>query len=192
MEIQEFKTKIEAVAAVLKMAVDFASDEDMRWNLWAHLLGPDSQEILVQTGAYKLTGHFRFSGCFPRSETREYSHYGESPSISVSVEKSAEQIARDIERRLMPNYLIALKKAQDQVEASNRYHRMRHETMQKIADYLGGEVKTWDGGKNEFLYVDVKGIDTRIEPYGENTVKFGVEVTPEMAIRIIDLLRNQA
>ncbi len=116
METQEFKTKVIAIGAALKMSVTFGTDEDMRWNKWAHFIGSDGQEIRVQNGDYKTKGRFDFSGCFPRNERGEYQHYGTAPSITVTVEKSPEQIARDIERRLMPEYLLKLKKTQNQVE----------------------------------------------------------------------------
>ena len=190
MEIQEFKIKVEAVAAALKMSVTFASDEDMRWNKWAHLKGPDNQEIRVENGDYKTKGRFSFSGCFPRNEKGEYLHYGKSTSITVAVDTTPERIAKAIQSRLLPEYLIELKKAIEQTEASNRYHRTRHDNLKKIADHLGVELSSWDGGKTDFIYADIPAI-RRIEAYGEDTVKFEVETTPEMAIKIIDLLKSQ-
>lgn len=190
MEIQEFKTKAEAIGAALKMSVTFASDEDMRWNKRAHLKTIDGEEIRVENGDYKTKGRFSFHGCYPRNEKGEHMHYGPSVSITVAAEKTAEQIAKDVERRLMPEYRAELKKAQEQAESSNRYHRARHENLKKIADHLGIGLTSWDGNKNEFIFPNLSGI-RKIEPYGEGTVRLeDVEVTPEMAIKIIDLIKG--
>ncbi len=123
METQEFKTKVQAIGEALKMSVILGSDEDMRWNKFAHLIGSDGQEIQVQNGDYKTKNRLNFFGCFPKNEKGEHMHYGALPSITVAVEKSPEKIARDIEKRLLPIYLPELEKAIEQVEQSNKYHQ---------------------------------------------------------------------
>ncbi len=191
MEIQEFKTKVEAIGAILNMSVTFASEEDMRWTKWAHLTGGDGQDIMIEIGDHKTKERFSLTGCFPRDNQGNYLHYGSSRSITVAAEKSPEQIARDIEKRLIPEYLVELKKALDQVETSNRYHRARHENLKKIADHLGVNLSSWDSGKNDFVSPHLVGIGGKIEAQEEDKVTLTVEVTPEMAIRIIDLLREE-
>ncbi len=189
MEIQAFKEKVEKISEILQMAITFASDEDMRWNKWAHLTS-EGRDIRIECGDYKTKGRFSICGCFPTNEYHEPMHYGPSGSITVAVEKTPENIARDIERRLMPEYLVELKKTQEQAEVSNRYHKARHDNLQKVADHLGENLSTWDGGKNDFISTHLIGIGGKIEAQGEDKVTFMVEVTPDVAIRIIDLVNG--
>lgn len=63
------------------------------------------------------------STSFPRDK-QNHSHvgYGEThPSINVSVSKSAEQIGKDITRRLLPEYLPMLEKVRERIRNTETY-----------------------------------------------------------------------
>lgn len=189
MEPQEFRDKVNAIGAVLKMSVQFPSDEDIKWHRWVYLT-KDSQSIRISNGSYQNEQKFHITGDFPRSVKGESSHYGEPISINVSISKAPEQIARDIERRLFPTYLPELEKAVTQVNSANIYHQKREANIQKMAEYFGVEFKP-DKDPSVYAYDKIKGLGFRIEARGENTIKFELELTPEKAIKVFDLLRKE-
>ena len=188
METQEFRNKINQIGTILKMSVEFPSDEDMKWHKWAHLT-KDHQKIRISNGAYQNEHKLHISGDFPRSIKGEPSHYGNPVDINVSDSKTPEQIARDIEKRLLPAYLPELKKAVDQENSTNIYHQKRQANIQKMADYFGVEFKE-DKEPSIYVYDRIKGLGSRIEAYGENTIKFELELLPEVAIKVFDLLKQ--
>lgn len=188
MELQEFKDKITEVGAILKMQVEFAKDEDMRWNKRAYLKKAQQKIGISRNGGYQNTDKLHIFVDFPRTEKREMVHYGESPSINVSETKTPEQIARDIERRLLPAYLPELEKALAQVEQINSRDQKRQANTQKMADYFGVAPQN-DREQTIYVYDKIKGLGYKIAAT-EDTVKFELEISPEMAIKIFDLLKE--
>ncbi len=189
METQEFKDKINAVGARLGMSVEFPSDEDMRWQKWAHLV-KNQQTIRVSNGDYQNEHKLNIYGCFPTTTKGEQGRYGVSISINISDSKTPEQVARDIERRFMPFYLPELEKAVKQVNETNLFHQKRSANMQKMADYFGVEFKEDNHEPSIWVYDVIKGLGSRIQVCGEDTVKFELELSPEIAIKVFDLLKQ--
>ncbi len=185
MELQEFKEKIGKVGVILKMTVEFPSDEDMRWNKYAHLT-KDHQKIRISNGDYQNEHKLHIYGNFPSSVKGEPSYYGESISINVSDSKIPEQIARDIERRFLPIYLPELEKAVAQVNSTNLFHQKRTANIQKMADYLGVEFEEDNREPSIYVYDEIKRLGGRQEVRREDNVKGELEVTPERAINISD------
>jgi len=188
METQAFKNKVNAVGVILKMAVEFPSDEDMRWNRRGHLI-KDDQKIRISNGDYQNEHKLHIAGDFPTSIKGESGRYGEPISINVSDSKAPEQIARDIEKRLLPIYLPELAKAVDQVNATNLFHQKREANIKKMAEYFGVEFKE-DKEPSIWVYDLIKGLGLRIEAHGEDNVKFELEITPERAIKVFELLKQ--
>lgn len=192
MDTQEFKEKVGQIGAILEMSVEFPSDADMSWHRWAYLKNGD-RSIRISNGSGVDENKFHISGDFPRTIKGEPGFYGNSQSsINVSVSKTPEQIAKDIERRLLPVYLPELGKAVNQVNQINIYHQKRKSNIQKLADYF--QIKNSDDWKNNressiYVYGQIKGLGPRIETYGEDTVKFELEVTPEKAIEVFNFLK---
>ena len=188
METQEFKNKIEEVGKIIGMIADFPSDEDMHWHRWAHLK-KDQQSIRVSNGDYQEQNKLHISGAFPTSIKGESSRYGNPIDINVSVSKTPEQIARDIERRLLPLYLPELEKAIDRVNRMNTYHQKREANIRKMAEYFGVEFKP-DKDPSIYVYDKIPGLGSRIETSGEENVKFTLEVAPDLTIKVFDLLKE--
>ena len=189
METQEFKDKVNRVGAILKMSIEFPPEGDGRYNRYAYLI-KDHQRIRISNGDYQNEHKIHIAGEFPRTIRGETGFYGNSQSsINVSDSKTPEQIARDIEKRFLPVYLPELEKAVNQVNQMNLYHQKRRDNIQKLADYFGNEFKD-DKEPSIYVYDLIKGVGSRIEAYGEDTVKFELELTPEMAIKVFDLLKE--
>jgi hypothetical protein len=84
---------------------------------WAKIKNDDGYSISVtsQWPTYAL----HISGEFPKDHHLGYNV--SRPSINVSPAKTPEQIAKDIRRRLMPEYLPLWKQAKEQEQARNTF-----------------------------------------------------------------------
>jgi hypothetical protein len=193
METQEFKNKVEAISKLLKMAVEFPSDEDMRWNKYGYLTEGHKKLRISSTVYNEKNHHLTIWADFPRTDKGEYAFYGHKhPEINVSDQKTPEQIARDIERRLMPEYTKELQEVVDRIEKTNLYNQRQKENIQKLADYFGVEFKEKDRDRPTiWVYDKIKGLSSTIEACREETVKFSLEVTPVLAMKIFDLMKNR-
>jgi len=191
METQEFKNKVNEVATILKMKVEFPSDEDMRSNKWAYLT-KEHQKIRISSGYFQSEHKLHIYGDFPRTEKRESCHYGPSASINVSDSKTAKQVARDIERRFLPVYLPTLQEVLCRVDKTNIYDQKRKANIQKMADYLGVEFKEGNRGPLIYVYNELPGLGSKIEAVGEDAVRFELELTPDLAIKVFDLLNLES
>ncbi len=185
MEIQEFKEKVNQVGTILKMSIEFPSDEDMRWNKYAYLTKEHRNIRISNIDKKKL----HISGDFPKTEKGQYVHYDQSPSINISDSKTPKQIARDIDKRLLPIYLPKLEKAINQINQINIYDQKRKANIQKMADYFQVEFQE-DKEPSILVYDKINGLGSRIQLNGEDRIKFKLEVTPEMAIKVFDLLKK--
>jgi hypothetical protein len=63
------------------------------------------------------------------------------PTITCSLAKTPPQIARDIERRVLPDYRALLEKVLARKQAHHERRRKQFECCQKLADLLGTEVR---------------------------------------------------
>jgi hypothetical protein len=186
MEPKEFRDKVNQIGIILSMTIEFPPDEDMKWHRWAYLK-KDYQSIRISNGD---ENKLHISGDFPKSIKGESSRYGEPIDINVSTSKTPEQIAREIEKRLLPIYLPELKKAVNQVNQTNIYHQKRQKNIQKMAEYFGVEFKE-DKEPSIWVYGKINGLDSHIKAQGEDTIGFELELTPEMAIKVFDLLKGE-
>jgi hypothetical protein len=72
----------------------------------AKINGPDESGIYVSSEGYYTSpdkGRLTITGFYPRDQDQEY-YLPEPPSITVSMKRAPADIARDIQKRFMPDY----------------------------------------------------------------------------------------
>ncbi len=122
----------------------------------------------------------------------------ESPSINVSVAKTHEQIARDITKRFLPEYVRIFAKIQDKVSAENDYATRRARNWARVADW----VDTYNAPHlAEQGKVRIKGADGKTNfdlGYGDvnmesaDSVKIELRSLPiETALAVLKLLQKR-
>jgi len=72
------------------------------------------------------------------------------PEISVRSDKSPEQVAKDISRRLLPDYAEALRTVRGCVEATDQYERATDETLSILAEAAGQSLDQGDVERHGF------------------------------------------
>ena len=128
------KALIEQVLKILGFSLKKETNDDWSYVSLKAVKGDES--LHFASGSYYLKDRISISGDFPRTEKRERVdpyRYGEKRhEITVSSLKSAEQIAKDIERRFLPRYRELLKRAADIVKQSNDYARQCARNLEAI------------------------------------------------------------
>jgi hypothetical protein len=88
-------------------------------------------------------------------DPRDYNERQKSlPSISCAPTKTAEQIAKDIKRRLLPEYLPLITRAIEKRDASEKYYEDSRNNLQQLAAIVGYEHRI---NKNESTAKHVSG-----------------------------------
>ena len=179
MSKNQFNKKMTEVAKILGLTWEGRTDT---WNNSGHLTGENQVKIWVNSkeGSQKIS----FGSCYPCKVL-----YRDRVEIGVSEDKTPEQIAKDIQRRFLPAYLVNLKEAIAQIEVHNTYEVAKQANIEKIATYLGEELREGVNGRKDRFYSHTESISA-VEAYTDKTVKFTVEFSPDKAIRIIELLKG--
>ncbi len=142
--------------AMQKLAADVAAfltgswtpqpnDEDGNWR--AYILGANGEKLFL-SNTWAGKGRIYASGILP--DHRTFADGG----ITVAATKSAAQIARDIERRLLPAYQTALQKANDQIGKERAAETARLETIAEVEKIIDLPFTTDHQGKRASRYVE--------------------------------------
>ena len=100
------------------------NDEDGNWR--AYILGANDERLFLSNMWGGGKGRIYISGSFPSGLSHTDS------SITVAATKTPSQIAKDIERRLLPAYQIALAAAKEQIAAADRAEMARLATIAEV------------------------------------------------------------
>ena len=161
------------------------------WAMGAHLVDPD-----LHTSLYfnHHDGKLHVSSDLPKDakgKTPYVEGYGplgkRMPSINVSFSKTPEQIAADIERRLMPEYMDILMKALSRIASSDAYHSKTEGFAGQIAKLAGVEAK---GNKVDFYHSPhpvLNGTISRAEVY-DDEVGLELRLSHEMTMEVLEFL----
>ncbi len=186
-QLKEMDDKVREIGKFLDMEFDKegASKRKRGWNYWAELKNGKKTRSF-HTSDFELQGRWEIRAEFPRDNKRQLQTiYGDhQPEITVSMNKSAEKIARDIKSRLLPEYESQLVEVLARIESSNKYEAGKLATKKKIVDFLGVSIHEANG----CLYPDGQRGVYKIEANSEKTVKFDVEVGADKAIEILKIL----
>lgn len=150
---------IDKIREVLRLigAEEIPEDEPHREAYGSIRATLDGRLMVFRYGAYGYKGRYKIGAGYPRANDRYVAPrdclpYDQRPrfkdaDITVSAEKTAEQIAKDIQRRFIPRHkeLWDLVKAEvDKIEAAAT---RRNEMREQVAKALGGTVR------NDNVYV---------------------------------------
>ena len=129
---------------------------------------------------------------YPRDCKGEYIRpydYNETAkdSITVSSDKSPEQIAKDIERRLMPEYKDRLAKVKEKIRHYDDYH---NSTISTLTDLKGFAPDEWEIRNKSFSLRGIKGYGTVKVSGSEASIELSY-MSPLIIKKIIALLQKE-
>jgi hypothetical protein len=134
----------------------------------ATLTGPDGESLFVNIGWRNEEPKLAISASF--NGLKEHIPYKakKSHDIGVSKAKSPATVAREIERRLLPDYRVILGQARERKANHDESERITSELLDQFVDILGGRLYQHDrsntahfgdynnGGKIQILSDDVQ------------------------------------
>lgn len=115
----------------------FAEDDGRDWR--ARIDGPNQQRLFLSNSWAKQKGMLYISGWTP--DGVEHDTRNPLPSINVNLSKTPDQIAKDITRRLLPDYQFALSAILLKHQQQTEYKANLQETKQQVAEVLGVELR---------------------------------------------------
>ena len=186
MEKVEFNEKMKEVAELLGMTWE---DREESWDNRGVFSNPNDldKKLALSNDGYRAKGRIEISGLYPLDgQGKHFPQHGYKLEITVAETKTAEEIARDIRRRVLPAYLKNLAIIKEQIARADKYHNDRMAKIRQVADHFGWELQ---GQDKDVIYPDVPGI-YQIEALNDTKVKFRVECSPDTAIRIINIVKE--
>lgn len=152
--------------------------------------GAGNKSVNIFTSKYEKW-RFNISGYYPRAKNGEYirpNDYNESlPSITVSSDKSVEQIVKDIKSRFMPSYEALLEKALAKIKSADDYEDLTLASMKAIK----GKSLSEDETQRKVLYLQGYDHISSI-PVSGDSVKLELYSVPlETAKKILAILKKK-
>lgn len=196
-EAQERVEKYEQAEKIIQSVCEimgFELDErEVDYWCFAREISKGDIKLFIRADSYGHKGKFEIIGSYPRDSKGQYINpydYNESRAdkINVSMTKTPEQVAKDIERRLMPEYLLRLAKIKKRIDESDNYHLSRQETIKQIAKATGFEISTHVEDGAIYFYDDGLSID--VKPRSGHKVDISIGgLSSEKAIQVLKLLK---
>lgn len=187
MEKQEFQDKVQKVADILGYTMILPEEQFIK----QATLIQDNIKINIRNGGYQQVNKIHISGSYPHDCHGGINYHGlKNSAINCAATKTPEQIARDIQKRFLPDYMEDMKKIINTNENVQQYADARYETIKTIADLLG--VSPQQDHKNEYsipTWNVLKGLHgLEVDYYGRVDLK--LELTPDQAVQVLTLLKT--
>ncbi|MGA2260006.1 MAG: hypothetical protein ABSH28_01070 [Acidobacteriota bacterium] len=190
---EEFQSFAKAVAAALDWTY-CEREADRRDS--ADIDGPDGMKLYLNNG-YWDHSRITIMGSRPQSESRNHFsvNWPDNLRITVAPNRPANAVAKDIGRRLLPNYREAFQKASEEIDERHQQRMAAERIANNIAGILGCEVSKNNGPGSDFQihprnlrngYADIK-----VSEYS-NEVEINLRwISPELAERVCAALRQE-
>ncbi len=189
MEKQEFITKIQKVADILGYVMNIPEESYQN----QATLTQDNKTICVRNGDYGREDKIRISGSYPKDCHNQHNNYNlKNLSIGCAQDKTPEHIARDIQKRFMPDYLADLAIVIERNKDTQQRADARYNTLKTVADFIGIALKKDDYTKEVILPIwnVLPELDKLEVSYDGSRVDMKLELTLEQTIQILTVLKG--
>jgi len=149
----------------------------------------DGRRICVRSRHYGAKGKYECHVSWPRYESTYYKPENSVSSIKVSEDRGVEVLAKEITRRLIPDYneqhAEQLAKIQKWVDRDKKVKSLRNHV---ICDLLGGTISDYESNREEITCYR----------YGLNKIRFGEDkiqihtdsLPKEVGLMVLEVLKN--
>lgn len=159
---------------------------DRKWlkdtNNGLMLNGPDGRALHFCVG-WAAKGRLGISGSFRNGLNQHLPYDREKTEITVSKDKTPAQIAKDIERRLMPVYERVLARAGEMKARCDEYEKEKSRALERVREAMGGDADVRQG--EVFGY---KPYSFQAKYYGEGQIKFEITLPLAKAVTVLKRL----
>ncbi len=180
----------------MQLAADIASSLGDGWqsvfgdNAYhddAQLHGPDGEQGHLRWDGYATKGRVAISGSLDNELYQHKPYNAKVPSITVAEAKSAVQIARDIERRLLSDYRALLATVRASKAASDKAEAERSELLELLPSVLGPGTERWTHNRRDELHIGKYGdqIHGSVEATYGGEAKFEIRTSSREAAQAL-------
>jgi hypothetical protein len=186
---------LDIASAVGKYLGDgWTAQKNPRWegssNPPAYLNGPDGVRLFVTMGrSFQTRNRLEISGAL--DDLYEHTHYDEhSPKITVAPHRPPEQIAREIQRRLLPGLRELLTALRERKAAHDAANRRDDDLMSVLASIFPGSRTGSHEPRRIFLYGDTVHGDIRVNGETQFNIRVPSQYAAEVAAVVADIERR--
>jgi hypothetical protein len=182
-EREGFQVIIQRVAPLLTINGNWSYEPNINGKETCYLVGRGDAKIWVKLDQWKKPNRIVLSSSYPNYHGQiSCKHF----DITVAANKEPTKIARDIENRLLPEYLPELERVLERIKKTKEYEENKANQIKMIADHFGLEVHE-NGNIYPLGHPWWDSIHS-IQSCSEDKVKFEVECSAELAIKMLELL----
>lgn len=149
---------------------------------------PDGAEFIIQATGYGHPQHFRIHGDYVFSKTHGTFYPKGAPTIQVSATKSPAQIAKDIQRRFIPDFLSAWDESRTRAQAAEEAHAAKIKTYLTLCEILGETPKDPHFFHNSDFVIHLYDTDARctatIRVTSADSVRFDVSADADAGFEL--------
>lgn len=158
----------------------------------AAIKSADGREIHISRSTYPVKDRFTIDGAYPLNAKGEQiwlGHGTSQPSITVAQTKNAQQIAKEILRRFLPDYEAHRAKVQERVNQDNQhfdYVEHAKRLLTEVGCSFRDDFAQMEGG----LPRDFPGYG-RVQVNGSTVDLHLRSISPELAVSVLRLIQEQ-
>ena len=159
----------------------------------AYLREERSQAVLVlgesQEYADRSKNKLTIVGDYPRDRRGQVSQ-ARRPKITVSAAKTAAQIAADVQRRLLPEYLPLLERKLASSARQSEHEEKTADLTQKISEVVRVPIKQGETTVQFYQtpYKIFRGTMSHAAVHGDDDVELSLRLRPETALQVLNIL----
>ncbi len=189
LSVEKFEELTRKIADELGYKHSF--DPDKSYNVFYAYLTCEDQKITLINGEYGNKDRIVIRGDYPRPIDGQW-HYGNSPSITVTEDKSAAAIVKDIARRFLPGYLEGLAATLVRNTERNTEINRARESLEAVGAALGTKPRFMNNsvlsGDGTVYQDDLHGINAHYSYNGFFKIELNLSV--EKLLDVIAFLKN--
>jgi hypothetical protein len=189
------KTAEEIAAQLSQLTAENWQAETYEEDYWLSLKGPDNYQIDMRRYREGSQTRYRFSGRYPPHPDGSASSgahmWDDPPKITTSAERSPLSIAKDIQRRLLPEYKRVYAVVIERHAAWTENQAQINRIAQHLADILSVTVNLQFGPERPRLYTYQGPGRGKFEILSRELVSIEINTDPLTARRIAMIIADQ-
>jgi hypothetical protein len=197
--VTEYQTQPELMALAQAIARELNTIDSHTWTALngythvAHIQAQDDRKFGLHTSGYRfqMGDRLEISGSYARKDTGYgfISSYDHPPSIGVTSSRPPKALARDIQRRFLPEFHRFHELAMERKRQHEEYEANQEKAAQVIAEAFEGEIRNDNSGVR-FSRILNDGPWGHIDVSGNGTVMIEIRDLPvDLAVQIGHLLK---
>jgi hypothetical protein len=185
MERKDFSRLVYDIAGILGYKVGFPDDYNNKAEM-----GKDHERLIISNGGYKLGDRIKVYGVMPRPKDGRYMRVS-SMEITMAVTKTAEQMAKEIGRRFLPEYREKLAECLALIDEHDSAQSDQRASLERMAAVMGKDIHWHNEREANGAIYSYDGAISKVEAQygGKVKIELKYSIPVDKAIRIIKAIQ---